>query len=498
MSPLRKLIHSMQNNRRLSATLLLLAAWLLLSQRLAGSSFWLDEILTYRRSILPTWQAYYGSLADQAPLYQWVFLHPWLKSGTQDFWVRLPGIFMGIVTVTLTYSLGSRVGYPRAGRWAAIFLALSPLFVQHVREVRPYALLALTVTLALYSWWRALNTRRVFHWAAYALFGAAGLYSHYYAGFALAGLALNTLLLAVTAVLSWGQMRQLLLANLGIALLFAPWLPTFIGQMMSGSHSWIPPLNLRSLFEFPANFFAHPFFPDAIWLVISAITWLLLAGILSRTIRSQRDGQVALAAWLGLFLSTLAIVLVISMRKPLLVPRYFIGLAPILALLAGIMMDWALTRRQHAYLVLLIPLLLASGYSTARLTYQDRTPDWRSAAAYIEQNAQPGDRVIFFAGSAAGWHLPLQRYLAQSIEIIPNPATLENGEAITEAATLQAPSPRLWLVQSARLTPSQSVDYQPAASYGPYHLAHREIVDERAMKPHLAIDIWLLALEQPD
>ncbi|MCA9899185.1 MAG: glycosyltransferase family 39 protein [Ardenticatenaceae bacterium] len=476
--------------------LTLWVAWFLLIQRLGGPSFWIDEMLSFNRASLGDWQSFYAELlgANHAPLYEGAFLHPWLLLGDGEFWARFPGVLLAMLTVGLTYRLGRQANGVQTGILGIIFLVFSPLFFQHVREVRPYSLLVLTVTLTVYFWWRAMRSGRYLFWMLFTLSGAASLYTHYYAGFALMGIGVTTLVAKVLLKLPWRRVYQAAFAFVGIALLFLPWLPTFLAQLQSGAVSWIPPLSLWTFFELPAFFFAHTLFTDTVWSGIVVVTWLLFLAAFILLWQSQQQRKPLLILLALFFFSFLAVALA-SLQKPLMVPRYFVSLSPIVALISAYTIVWLVAQKKAPFLIIPIGLLIVGGYSVYKLTYLDRTPPWRSAALYIEEMAEPGDKVVLFSGHTGGAYLPLQYYLGESWPILTNDESLEDQGAVDVTLAGLAPARRVWLIQSTRKTPSRSLNYQPNVTYGPYVLESRKVFDELAIKPHLSVDLWLLVLE---
>ncbi len=117
--------------------------------------------------------------------------------------------------------LGARTVGKRAGAVAAALVALSPFMIYYSTEARGYqVMIALLVasTLACCGQSRAGG---VGWWIAYGAFSCAAMYTHYTVAFVLAGQALWAL---------WSHppaRRGVLLANLGAALAYLPWISGF-------------------------------------------------------------------------------------------------------------------------------------------------------------------------------------------------------------------------------------------------------------------------------
>jgi 4-amino-4-deoxy-L-arabinose transferase-like glycosyltransferase len=157
------------------------------------------------------------------PLY---FILAWLSlqvdSGLE--WMRLPSLIAGTATIPLVYLLGMRTVSWAAGLVGAAVTALSPFMIYYSTEARSYALMIALLTASTLALLAALRGGRARWWGVYALSACGALYSHYTSVFPLA---------AQFAWVLWAHrdaIRALLLANLGVLIGFAPWIPGFIAD----------------------------------------------------------------------------------------------------------------------------------------------------------------------------------------------------------------------------------------------------------------------------
>jgi hypothetical protein len=204
---------------------------LILRLRLLGNSLFGDELSTYSivtgHSPGQILHLLDGHSVDLTPPLS--FLLSWLATRVHRSpeTLRLFSLLAGTAAVPMTYRLGRRCLNASAGLAGALVMALCPFLIFYSTEARAYALvmaLALASTLALLV---ALETRRPGWWAVYAVASCAAMYTHYTAVFVLAvqaAWALST---------HRGQAREILTANLGAALGFAPWLPALIDNTRS-------------------------------------------------------------------------------------------------------------------------------------------------------------------------------------------------------------------------------------------------------------------------
>jgi 4-amino-4-deoxy-L-arabinose transferase-like glycosyltransferase len=157
------------------------------------------------------------------PLY---FILGWLslKLGSGPEWIRLPSLLAGTATIPLIYLLGMRTVNRAAGLIGAAVMALSPFMIYYSTEARSYALMIALVTASTLALLAALRSGRARWWVVYAVCSCGALYSHYTSVFPLAAQFVWVL---------WAQreaIRALLLANLGVLIGFAPWIPGFIAD----------------------------------------------------------------------------------------------------------------------------------------------------------------------------------------------------------------------------------------------------------------------------
>jgi hypothetical protein len=149
------------------------------------------------------------------------------KLGSAPELLRLPSLIAGIAAIPLTYMVGRRAIGRVAGIIAAAAMAFNPFMVFYSTDGRAYALaiaLLLASTLAMLI---AIETSRTRWWIAYGAFTVLCMYAHYTTAFVL-GAQLLWLLWAHPEV-----RKPALLANVGAAAAFAPWLPSMLDDFHS-------------------------------------------------------------------------------------------------------------------------------------------------------------------------------------------------------------------------------------------------------------------------
>ena len=381
--------------------------------RLAGfdQSLLGDELSTY-------WIIHGHSLGDvlssvhsndeiTPPLY---FILGWLslKIGSDPEWVRLPSLLAGTATIPLIYVLGARTVGRAAGLVACAVFAFSPFMIYYSVEARSYALMIALLVGSTISLLIALETARTRWWALYAACSCGALLSHYTSVFPLAAQFLWVLWAHREAT------RELLLANLGALVGFAPWIPGFIADNNSPTTAILSALQP---FTFGAVRFAlenwavgYPYVnldtaPGHVAgvLILTGLVIAAAAGLL-RAWRRLRRTRLRLGTALRRIPAPIVLVVLLALATPvgeaiygifgtnLLGARNLNASWPGLALAIG-----GIVTAAGAPLSLLCGVLVLSGFGIAGLKTLDSDlarNDYAGAARVIEDRWKPGDVVV--------------------------------------------------------------------------------------------------------
>lgn len=279
--------------------ILLLALFLRLIN--LNQSLWLDEAFQFKST-------YYFSLKDLLTVYLPGDFNPPLSYlvnfgfgkvfGYSEIALRLPSVIFGVLTVWLVYKISKRK------IWPALLLATSGLHIYYSQEARMYSLAAFAVTASFYF----LLKKR---WFWYTIFSLAALYNHYLTVF---------ILPAQLLLVKRQQIKKLLLAWLGIALGFLPWLPIFLKQLAAGQTtsgtSWgnvVGGLSLKALLLIPIKFLIGRIAIDnnLVFALVMALPLLLTVWLVWRGVKSNKF----FTAWL---LVPLILTIIVSLKLPVL------------------------------------------------------------------------------------------------------------------------------------------------------------------------------------
>ena len=211
------------------------------------SPLWLDESITVSIARLPLSHLQDALKVDGAPPLYYVLLHGWLRLfGASAIGARSLSGLLGIATLPLVWLAGRREAGPSGGRTALLLLASSPFAVYYSTEARMYSLVLFLVTVGYLLLRRALEEPTVGRLLALPFVAAALALTHYWSLF---------LLVVIVTMLSFrawrGPDRRAALRCAGAvaagALLFLPWLPTFLFQAAHTGTPWAQPAQYSAI-----------------------------------------------------------------------------------------------------------------------------------------------------------------------------------------------------------------------------------------------------------
>ncbi len=441
---------------------------------LRTQSLWMDEAFSHLFATLPLGLAWRAMIVDAVhpPLY-YLLLRPWLTlAGDGEFALRFPSALAGVLTVALLLRVGRDWLGEGAARWAALLLALNPFHVWYSQEARMYALLGLSSLAVLTAFWRVLCRRRRGDWAILGVLSALAYVTHY---FALYLPVIEFVFLLATfrryhqTLARWAAVQALAVLPL------AGWLAALY-TVAGGAFGigWIPAPRLvdplLTLWSFGMAYDGRL----TLWVVAGLMVWcgLLVLGMW----RGSVTKDVKLFLLLSLALPPLA-TLLLSLRRPTYVDRFFVGSLPAFVALAAVGMA-RLPRPAQCVVGLALAGLGIWGVACFHLDPVFAKEDWRGAARYVEAGEQVGDVLAL---RHFQYVVPFRYYYRGAVE--PQAVTL--NQATTPPEELIAGHGRLWLVFRAR--------------HGdPHHLAWSEPFDPGLDEVDPVMREWIAAHQREE
>lgn len=342
---------------------------------------------------------------DVHPPLFFIGLDGWrLFTGDTIFELRYYSVLLTMIAIAVMYRLGCAVYSARAGLLAALFYALHDLVKVLTQEVRHYPQQMLMVALVMWMYWRLWEKPTRPRGLIFAIAGAALLYTHYWGGFVLLALALHAL------ATRRNHLRALAASFIGIALLFAPWLPVLIHQITLERPGGLPHALENNRAVYATLVYQLVGIPELFWVVLCAAG---LTGTFAAAPKSWRAWLPTPASWLPLpvIVLTPALSILLNTTYPTLSFRSLAVIIPALALLAA----HGLARfRNPERLTLVIFIVL---YSLSKISAEPLPrPPWPQVADYLSQHAAASDIILLELNTDVD---PMTYYLDQAQVSVP-------------------------------------------------------------------------------
>ncbi|MPQ97951.1 hypothetical protein GB931_08445 [Modestobacter sp. I12A-02628] len=368
--------------------------------QLGQDGLWRDEIFSAfiaTRSLDHAWSILWTREFNMGLYY--LALWGWTSVSDSETWIRSLSVLAAVVTVPLTALVGRRLLGARAGLLAALLLTLAPAFLFYGRFARAYALASLLAVLACWLLLRAYDRpRSTARWAGYV---AVCVLMVWTTPLTLLVAGAHALALLIAPPEGWRLPRTVAVYAL-VGLFSAPvLLRLLLAQgVMSG---WIEDLSPARVAGAASDLSGAPVLVPVYALAVLA--WGV-ALVRRRTVGEHPLAAPLLTAWLVL---PPAVIIAVSVVKPLLVGRYLSFLLPVMALLLA----WAVLqiRLRPLMLAALAVVVALQAVSLVQRDYLREVPeDVRGAAAAVTAQARPGDVVLY---APAHLRMAIEWYLDQ-------------------------------------------------------------------------------------
>jgi mannosyltransferase len=482
--------------------------WLLIAALTAGAAFlrwrqlgeqglWLDEAMAHWMADRPLLAIPGAVLArDTNPPLHHLLLGIWLRAfGDGEGALRSLSALLSTATVPVVYLLARRLLGRAPAVAATLLVVISPFHVRFAQEARMYALLAFNASLALLALAYLLTgDRRRRWWGIFVLFSALTLLSHSTAVLYL--FAVNAAVAAAAllarreagrpALLALPRLRDWLLAQGAIVLIWALWLPSYVVQVRRvDADFWIPAPTLRSVVGAAATMLGYFDSPQWMGLWLAAVVALLL-GVVAL---AHRPALLALVALLVVV--PFAAELLVSLRRPIFYPRTLIWTSVPLFVLAAAGLGRARTIAIPSAAA--IGVLVAANLVSLQAYYDTFTKEqWREAAAYVAAHVGENDTLLFHAPYV---QVPFDYYFSRASSSLANHQVAEHGvpRAETDKMT-EADVPALRaLVEDAECV---WLIYSHEQGGDPTQIVPRVLGEERALRgiaPYVGLELQLYA-----
>jgi hypothetical protein len=418
-----------------------------LRSRYLGGQFWMDEGLSVGISSHSLLSIPHVLRHDGSPPLYYLLLHVWMSAfGSSESSTHAMSLVFGLLCIPV----GTWAAWALFGRWTALFamvlFALNPFLTAYSQETRMYSLMALLGLLATFGFIQGFVYRRRRYLILFTVAQTLMLYTHAWGAFFGVGAALAFLVIWRASDEPRALLRDGLLSFGVAAVLFAPWLPTFLYQATHTGSPWDRAPNFGAPVQISRNLMGG----DRATVALVLVTALGLAPMFTRRWRSRES----LTLWTLLILpiGTLGFAWVASHVSPAWAARYFAPVLGSLLLLAALGMS-----RVRGVGVLALILVIVFWANPARLAPHYKS-DMRDIAGELGPKLHRGDLVIDGQPESiplAWYYLPAGLRFANAMGTPADPQSMNWVHALSRLKAADVDHTVAPLI--ARLKPNQQV-----------------------------------------
>lgn len=283
-----------------------------------------------------------------------------------------------------------------AGLTVLAFLA-TPNMQKYALEVRMYSMAMLWIMLSFYIAYvvtlkfdaKKFNK----YWIFLAITGAAGAYTHYFAGVAVVGVCIFLLIFLLVKYKTWKPILKQWIGCCGLmAVLYLPWMFVLVRQMKSISGNyWIDPLRL-DLFE---TYWDMVFATHSAWTTgaLIALFFIGIALLLYRSIRKKESAYIWVCGSLVVVLLWALFGIGYSvLETPILIDRYLSMMLPLLWLPVAVGISGL--RNKIPYIVMVVAMCFSFYYTNAEVDSYYRGSDDEMLKVFLENHLKDGDSLF--------------------------------------------------------------------------------------------------------
>ena len=226
---------------------------------LGKESLWRDEVYSIRIAELSLPEIFKNE--ETNPPLHFLLLHYWQKIfGTSEFAVRFPSLILGVLSILLIYQIGVKLFSQEVGVLSALILSLSSFHIHYSQEARAYALMVFLTLASNLFYINSLEDKKAKSVAGYIAATTLLAYSHVYALFIIIAQNIHFLSTqAFTRHASRWKIREWVLVQSAVVVLFLPWLNMFLSQSMGvvSEGFWLPEPGFEHLHRTILTYIGH-------------------------------------------------------------------------------------------------------------------------------------------------------------------------------------------------------------------------------------------------
>jgi mannosyltransferase len=364
---------------------------------LVRKPFWFDECFSVEVARLgwaDFWRLMWRREANMSLYY--LLLRGWLHLGSSPFFIRSLSVIISLVTLPAIFWLALQLFDRRTGLLAVALMSFNAFHVRYAQEARSYSLLVLLAILSSGFFVAALREPSRRNRVGYVLASVLAVYAHLYAL-----LLLTAQWLSVRGKKEPASSRPLRRTWIWIGSASSP-LIVFAAKTGAGPIRWIQRPGFHDVLHFMEQMAGNDGFVllglYAAACLAAIVTYERKTGPFRTEDKSNGWSVRFLLIWLFF---PVALILLLSLARPLFLGRYFIFCLPALVILAAA----GLAKVRPAWLLgvglgVMLLLSLQGAFSYYDHDFDLERDGSEAAASYILDHAQPGDAILFHIAEA--------------------------------------------------------------------------------------------------
>jgi len=309
--------------------------------------------------------------------------------GISEFWVRLPSVIFGGLSVLLMYFLAKKIFNERIGLIASLILAFSAYNIYYSQEARMYSLLVFLSLLSMYFFINYLQNDNMNNSIYFLISTILLLYSHY---FSMLIVLVQNIFLIILFRKKYGRLKRWLAVQ---SLIFIAYLPALINLINNINNYitrfiWVNGIgDIKFInWNFSGGFVLSILFP---LLLLYSFYYF----INNLKVISSRNKQMFILLVFWMFIPVIITVVYSLIFKPVFMMRYIIFCSTPLYILIAFSID---KLNKYLRIMTLAAIIIFSlFYITNQIKIIDKE-SWRDISLYVKSMVQKDDVIIIEPG----------------------------------------------------------------------------------------------------
>jgi uncharacterized membrane protein len=372
--------------------------------KIDDKNLWFDEVYSWEISTEPVKKIIELTSADIHPPFYYIILRSWTGIfGDSIFSMRMLSVIFSLLSFILIFYLSLKFIPDRnLILFILLLFAVSPLNIYYSQEVRMQNLNLFLCLGSVLFFFNFIERGKTKTGIIYTAFTILALYTHYFSFLILLTQVLLVIFYYFRNSTSGNIVKKYLLFFFIINILYIPWYPVMLSQVITGQ-PWREPQNFIQVSTGLINFIKDIFLSKYIYYENSAIlTASTLFGlavlfltfyIILRYLNKTRERKFEIIKIFSFFIIPLLIALVISTSQHLFLSRYLSITLPFLLIsLVFLIFNFY---KKFSGIILVSVLLITSCYG-AYINYDNnfKNNDYRKIISYLDTNFNEGDNII--------------------------------------------------------------------------------------------------------